>query len=61
MKPIIGGPDTPKPQAARAECGGVRMEDVKSLPYSPPKGPTEQMRNAVGLGGSVHPKGTQRG
>jgi hypothetical protein len=27
---------------------------VKETPYSPPCGPTNQMRNAVGLGGTNH-------
>jgi len=60
MKPIIGGPDTPKPQAPRSSCGGVEMKDVKPLSYSPPKGPTEQMRQGPGLGGSVMKSGSQK-
>lgn len=59
-KPIIGGPDTPKPQAPRSSCGGVEMKDVKPLPYSPPKGPTPHMQASPGLHGTVHPKGSQR-
>lgn len=61
MKPIIGGPDHNSPQKPRASCGGVEMKDVKPLPYSPPVGPTEHMRRGPGLGGEVHPKGSQRG
>ena len=39
---------------SRAYCGGVRMEDVKPLRYSPPVGPTQQMRAKPGLGGTNH-------
>lgn len=39
---------------SRAECGGVKMEYVKPIPYSPPRGPTEQMRQRPGLGGTNH-------
>lgn len=42
---------------AQTRDGG--KPNVKSLPYSPPKGPSGQMRNGVGLGGSVAPCGTQ--
>ncbi len=60
MKPIIGGPDTSKPQAPRATSGGVK--EAKPLPYSPPKGPSGQMRQGPGLGGTNHGNcGSQRG
>lgn len=36
-KPIIGGPDTPKPQAPRATNGGKMP--VKTLTERPPVGP----------------------
>jgi hypothetical protein len=52
MKPIIGGPDTPKPQAPRASEGGVMS--AKPLPYSPPVGPTSQMQQGPGLHGTNH-------
>ncbi len=52
MKPIIGGPDTSKPQAPRATSGGVK--EAKPLPYSPPKGPTAHMSRTPGLGGTNH-------
>lgn len=45
------GPES-KPGGSRASCGGVC--DPKPLPYSPPKGPTQQMRQKVGLGGTNH-------
>lgn len=48
-----------KPGGGRAECGGVRPDEVKPLRYDPPKGPTEQMRERPGLGGNVHPCGSQ--
>lgn len=42
----------------RATNGG--QCDPKPIPYSPPKGPTEQMRDRPGLGGTNHgPTGTQ--
>lgn len=44
---------------SRASCGGV--ETAKPLSYSPPVGPKGQGHNSPGLGGDVHPKGTQRG
>lgn len=51
-KPIIGGPDTSKPQAPRATSGGVTS--AKSLPYSTPQGPTNQFHRGPGLGGDNH-------
>jgi len=51
------GRDSTNPQSPRATCGGVK--EAKPLPYSPPKGPTNQMRQGPGLGGTVHPKGSQ--
>ena len=44
------GKDSSQPQAARATNGG--QCDPKPIPYSPPVGPTEQMRRKVGLGGT---------
>ena len=49
MKPIIGGPDTSKPQQPRSSCGGVEMKDVKPIPYSAPVGPTTFMHEGPGL------------
>ena len=46
------GNDTRQPQAARATNGG--KQTPKPMPYSPPKGPTGQMRKAPGLGGANH-------
>lgn len=43
------GPES-KPGGDRASCGGC--QEAKPLPYDPPKGPTEQMRRKVGLGGT---------
>lgn len=59
MKDILSmyGSGTPKPQVPRANRGGE--EYAKPIKYSPPKGPTEQMRDKPGLGGSVMPCGTQ--
>ena len=51
-KPIIGGPDTSKPQVARAPSGGVMS--AKPLPYSTPQGPTNQMQQGPGLHGDNH-------
>lgn len=51
------GKDSGAGQKARATNGG--QCDPKPIPYSPPKGPTEQMRQKPGLGGEVHPCGTQ--
>ena len=55
---ILGeyGPDR-KVDGNRATCGGV--ETAKPLKYDPPKGPTEQMRQKPGLGGTTMPCGTQ--
>lgn len=53
------GRDSAAAQKARAECGGVRPGEEKPLAYSPPKGPTQQMRARPGLGGNVHMCGTQ--
>ncbi len=47
-KPIIGGPDTSKPQVARASNGGQMT--AKTLPYSTPQGPKGQMHKGPGLG-----------
>ena len=53
------GSDSSQPQEARASKGGACMP--KSLPYSPPKGPTSQMQNGPGLHGTNHGNGgTQR-
>lgn len=49
------GRDTPKTQAPRASSGGVKT--AKSLPYSPPKGPSGQMRQGPGLGGTNYGNG----
>lgn len=58
-KPIIGGPDTSKPQVPRASSGGV--ESAKPLPYSPPKGPIGIMHSGPGLGGeNCGNSGTQK-
>ncbi len=46
------GPDSSQPQKARSECGGVK--ESKELPYDPPKGPSGQMRQGPGLGGTNH-------
>jgi hypothetical protein len=54
------GPDANKPQAPRATCGGVKMEDkVDVRNYQPPRGPIGLSRNSVGLGGNVNACGTQ--
>lgn len=45
------GPES-KPGANRAMSGGCM--EPKPLKYDPPKGPTEQMRAKVGLGGTNH-------
>ena len=44
------GPDSAKPQAARATSGGVKQaRDV--MGYRPPQGPTSIGNRGVGLGG----------
>lgn len=48
------GKDSSQPQKPRAYCGGVEAKDVKDINYSTPQGPTNQMRRAVGLGGTNH-------
>ncbi len=52
------GSDRPSYEKPRASSGGTK--EAKPLAYSPPKGPTEQMRQGPGLGGNVHPCGSQR-
>lgn len=54
-RPIIGGPDTAKPQVPRAAGGGVMP--VKPTSYSPPKGPSGQMHCGPGLGGANYGNG----
>ena len=39
-------------QAPRATNGG--KQTPKPIPYSPPKGPTNQMQKGPGLGGTNH-------
>ncbi len=46
------GSDTRQPQAPRATNGG--QQTPKTLPYSPPKGPTNQMQKGPGLHGTNH-------
>jgi len=46
------GRDSSQPQVARSTCGGV--EKAKPLPYSPPKGPSNQMQQGPGLHGTNH-------
>lgn len=53
------GPDSRQPQSTRATSGGVRPEDVKLIPQQTPRSPVQRLRNHPGLGGTVHPKGTQ--
>ena len=55
------GPDTPKHEASRAECGGVEMKDVKDIPYSPPKGPIGIGNRGPGLGGTNHGNAVDQG
>ena len=51
---ILGefGSDSSQPQAATATKGGETM--AKELPYSPPVGPSGQMKQGPGLGGTNH-------
>lgn len=44
------GKDSRQTQVGRATNGG--QQSVKPLPYSPPVGPTNQMRQGPGLGGT---------
>ena len=46
------GPESDINQKPRATNGGEM--GVKPIPYSPPKGPTGQMREGPGLGGTNH-------
>lgn len=46
------GSDSSEPQAPRATNGGQCAP--KPIPYSPPKGPSSQMRQGPGLGGTNH-------
>ncbi len=47
------GPES-KSKGSGAEDGGIRPGEEKQIPYSPPKGPTGQMRQGPGLGGTNH-------
>jgi len=51
-RPILSeyGPDRSAPKSSGN--GGQMMP--KPLPYDPPKGPTNQMRQGPGLGGANH-------
>lgn len=51
------GPDSSQPQESRATNGG--QQSPKPIPYSPPKGPSGQMRQGPGLDGTNHGYGTQ--
>lgn len=46
------GPESRGSEAPRASNGG--KQEVKSIPYSPPVGPTSQMQQGVGLHGTNH-------
>jgi len=46
------GRDSTQRQAARPTNGG--RQDPKPTSYSPPKGPSDQMREGPGLGGDNH-------
>jgi len=46
------GRDSHQPQAPRATNGGCC--EPKDLPYDPPVGPSGQMREGPGLGGTNH-------
>ena len=53
------GPESKRNSSGEC-CGGVEMAEVKPIPYSPPVGPTNQMRRAPGLGGTnIGKAGTQ--
>jgi len=54
MRDILSeyGPDSPANQQPRATNGGQML--VKPIPYSPPKGPSGQMSQSVGIGGTNH-------
>lgn len=53
------GPDSRQPQAPSATSGGCT--EAKSLPYDPPKGPTNQMEKGPGIHGTNHGNcGTQQ-
>lgn len=51
---ILGeyGPEAYQGQEPRATNGGCC--EPKPIPYSPPQGPTGQMRQGPGLGGTNH-------
>lgn len=46
------GPESSQPQAGRATAGGVK--EAKTLPYSPPQGPSGQMQQGPGIHGTNH-------
>ncbi len=53
------GPDSRQPQSPRATSGGCcEPRDVHN--YQPPVGPSSIGNRGPGLGGEVHPQGTQR-
>lgn len=53
------GRDSAQPQVPRASNGGQMQP--KPIPYSPPKGPTNQMKQGPGIGGTNHGNcGSQR-
>lgn len=59
-KPIIGEPDTAKPQAPRASSGGAQTP--KPTSYSPPKGPTNiGDPKSPGLHGTNHGNSVNQG
>lgn len=53
-KDILGefGPESRGKEVGRATSGGCT--ECKELPYSPPQGPTGQMKQGPGLGGANH-------
>ncbi len=60
MKPIIGGPDTPKPQEPRASSGGVTT--AKPLAERPPVGPKGiNDPQSPGLHGTNHGNSVNQG